>query len=193
MMHLASKYKGILIIVGLIFLFLTLRLTVLFSYLESLYDQEEFYLGTIAREVIQGPIISLWDYLDYKVEYVSGGVLTAGVMAVPFFLLFGQTYISLKLVGLLFALGTFLGWYIFLEKFFNRRAAIICALLFIFCMPFYIKMSLITKGQHPESNFFTILGLFVFYSIFFADKRRERLDDISKFYQQKEARFFLLG
>lgn len=147
--------------------FLTLRLAVLFSYMDKLYEEEELYRGTVAREIIRGPLIPLWEYLDYQVEYFPGGTLVVGMLAAPLFMLFGQTYISLKLVGLLFALGTFIAWFISLDKFFNRRAAIIASLLFIFCPPFYTKMSLITWGAHPEANFFTALSLLIFYRIFF--------------------------
>lgn len=147
--------------------FLIFRLAVLFTAIDELYEEEELYRGTIAREIIQGPLIPLWEYIDYQVEYFPGGTLVVGMLAVPFFMLFGQTYISLKLVGLLFALGTVIVWFIFLDKFFNRRSAIIASLLFIFCPPFYTKMSLITWGAHPEANFFTALSLFIFCRIFF--------------------------
>lgn len=157
-------YPALLI---LVLVFLTLRLAVLFSYLDKLYEEEELYRGTVAREIIRGPLIPLWEYLDYQVEYFPGGTLVVGILAAPFFMLFGQTYISLKLVGLLFALGTFIVWFLFLDKFFNRRAAIISSLFFIFCPPFYTKMSLITWGAHPEANLFTVLSLFIFYRIFF--------------------------
>lgn len=87
------------ILVVLIFTFLILRFLVLFSYPNGLYATEEFYSGTLAREIIQGSLIPVWNYLDYKTEYFSGGVLTVGILTVPFFLLFGSTYIALKLVG----------------------------------------------------------------------------------------------
>ena len=73
-------------------------------------------------------------------------------------------------MGLLFALGTFLVWFFFLDRFFSRRTALIAAWLFIFCMPFYTKMSLITWGAHPEANFFSALSIFIFYRIFFSKK-----------------------
>lgn len=159
------RRRYLILLLGLFFLIF--RLAVLFTALDELYEEEELYRGTIAREIVQGPLIPLWEYLDYQVEYFPGGTLVVGMLAVPFFMLFGQTYISLKLVGLLFALGTFIVWFLFLDKFFNRRAAVIASLLFIFCPPFYTKMSLITWGAHPEANFFTALSLFIFYRIFF--------------------------
>src|SRR3989338_10372298 len=98
MIYKTFKDKNVLIISGLTILFLILRLAVLFSSLDKIYESEELYSGTIAREIIQGPLIPLWEYLDYKVEYFPGGTLVVGILAVPFFLLFGQTYIALKLV-----------------------------------------------------------------------------------------------
>ena len=178
------------LLAGLALAFLALRLAVLFSSLDELYEEEELYRGTVAKEIIQGPLISLWEYLDYRVEYFPGGTLVVGILAVPFFLLFGQTYIALKLVGLSFALGAFILWCLFLERFFNRRAAVLSALLFIFCVPFYAKTSLITWGAHPESNFFTILGLFIFYAIFFIEDSGW---DIRSIYQRNSRNFFFLG
>ncbi len=178
----SNKFKkNAVILSGLIGLFLIFRLAVLLSYSNRLYELEELYRGTIAKEVIHGPLMPLWEYLDFKVEYFPGGTLVVGILAVPFFLLFGPTYVSLKLVGLLFALGTFVLWYLFLDKFFSRRIAIITALLFIFCMPFYTMTSLITWGAHPEANFFTILSLFIFYDIFFRPQK------------EKILKFFVLG
>ncbi len=158
----------------LIILFLIIRLAVLFTALDKLYEPEELYRGTIAREIIHGPLIPLWDYLDYKVEYFPGGTLVVGILAVPFFFLFGQTYIALKLVGLSFSLFTFVCWFLFLDRFFSRRAAVLSALLFIFPMPFYTKSSLVTWGSHPEANLFAILGLYVFYVIFLNNQGQDR-------------------
>ena len=178
------------LLAGLALAFLALRLAVLFSSLDELYEEEELYRGTVAKEIIQGPLIPLWEYLDYQVEYFPGGTLVVGILAVPFFLFFGQTYIALKLVGLSFALGAFILWYLFLERFFNRRTAVFSALLFIFCVPFYTKTSLITWGAHPEANFFTILSLFIFYVIFFSEDAGL---DIRRIYQNNGKNFLLLG
>lgn len=169
-----NKRKGLIILSFLIGLFLVFRLLVLLTYSNRLYEPEELYRGTIAREIIHGPLISPWEYLDFKVEYFPGGTLVVGILAVPFFLLFGETYFSLKLVGLMFSLGTFALWYLFLDKFFSRRIAVITALIFIFCVPFYTMSSLITWGAHPEASFFTILSIFIFYNIFFGAQEEKK-------------------
>jgi len=168
-----DKRRGKIILFFLIGLFLVFRLLVLLTYSNRLYEPEELYRGTIAREIIHGPLIPLWEYLDFKVEYFPGGTLVVGILAVPFFWLFGETYFSLKLVALLFALGTFVLWYLFLDKFFSRRIAVVTALIFIFCVPFYTMSSLITWGAHPEASFFTILSIFIFYHIFFGGQKEK--------------------
>lgn len=170
-----NKRKGIVILFSLVCLFLVFRLLVLFTYSNRLYELEELYRGTVAREIIHGPLIPLWEYLDFKVEYFPGGTLVVGILAAPFFLLFGETYFSLKLVGLLFALGTFILWYLFLDKFFSRRAAVITALMFIFCAPFYTMSSLVAWGAHPEASFFTILSIYLFYNIFFVQGKKKAM------------------
>lgn len=150
----------------LVLALLLFRLAVLLTTCDWLYEPEELYRGTIAHEIASGRLIlPLWEYLDYKVEYFPGGTLVVGALAAPLFLLFGHTYVSLKLVGLLFAVGTFATWFVFLRSFFNLRSAVISCLLFIFCVPLYTKTSLITWGAHPEANLFTILALFLFFSI----------------------------
>jgi hypothetical protein len=187
-----SRKNNIFMFLSLISLFIVIRLAVLFSYTDRLYETEELYHGTITHEIITGSVMPLWEYLDYKVEYFPGGSLTAGILAVPFFLILGHTYVALKLVGLTFALGTFILWFIFLKEFFNKKIAIIAGLLFIFCMPFYTKTSLITWGSHPEANFFTILSFFIFYRIFF-DKSGPVEKEISGLYRHKGMHFFYLG
>jgi hypothetical protein len=163
--------KPLLLIAALSCLFLALRFCVLLSSLNRLYETEELYRGTVAREMMSAkPLIPLLDYLDYKVEYFPGGTLVVGLLAVPFFVLFGQTYVALKLVGLLFSLAAFVMWFFFVKRYFGSKASLLTALIFIFCAPFYTKTSLLTWGAHPEANFLTAAALFALYRIVYDGK-----------------------
>ena len=51
-MKISDKRKGLIILFFLIGLFLFFRLLVLFTYSNRLYELEELYRGTIAREII---------------------------------------------------------------------------------------------------------------------------------------------
>ncbi|MBU1912657.1 MAG: glycosyltransferase family 39 protein [Candidatus Omnitrophica bacterium] len=90
-----------------------------------------------------------------------------GILALPFFLLFGETLISLKLVGLLIGTSLFILWYLFLDRFFSRRVAIWTSLLFILMPPFWIKISISSYGGQDQIGLFTMLAILIFYQIFF--------------------------
>lgn len=161
------KYKYITLAI-LIMLFVILRLLILFTSIDVVYFFEEFYKGTIAKDLIEGLKMP---FFDYQSDTFDGGSLLIGLLAVPFFVLFGQNLISLKLVAVCFYLGTMVLWYLFSDKFFNRKVAILTSLFFIFSPQLLTRFSLISMGYHSESIFFTIAEIFIFYQIFFNHKR----------------------
>ena len=71
---------------GLLLLYLTVRLVILFSAIDKVHLDEELYRGNIAKEVISGPVLP---FLDYQRSEYEGGTLVMGLLAVPFFLIFG--------------------------------------------------------------------------------------------------------
>ncbi len=151
-------------LVGLTLLYVSVRLLVLFCAIDKAHIDEELYRGNIAKELISGPILPLFDY--QRSEY-EGGSLVNGVLAVPFFLLFGETLRSLKLVGLLIGTGVFIIWYLFLDRFFNKKVAVWTSLLFILLPPWWIKFGILSCGSQEQVNLFTISAVFIFYQIFF--------------------------
>lgn len=157
-----NKYKILIILVSLL---LFHRLSILFLSIDAIFQPEELYRGMISKELITGSTFSLLDY------QCTGGYLVAGMLGVPFFLLFGDNLISLKLVALLFSLGTMSITYLFLTKHFNHRVAIITSLLFILSPLTFTKISLVTFGSHVETNFFIMVVCFIFYEIFFSRKQ----------------------
>jgi len=157
--------KGILIF-SLSLLFILSRLIPLFLNFEPFIMEEERYNGTIALEVLNGLKMPLF---YYQHQPYAPGAMVVGLLSTPFFLIFGSSYISLKITALILSFGGFILWYIFLDKFFNSRIAIIASLLFIITPPNNLKFSLLSLGNHYEINFFTIASLFLFYNIFFSD------------------------
>ena len=71
---------------GLVLLYVFTRLLVLFCAIDKVTLDEELYRGNIAKELISGPA---FPFLDYQRSEYEGGSLVNGVLAVPFFLLFG--------------------------------------------------------------------------------------------------------
>jgi hypothetical protein len=161
-----GKYRVLII---LVMFFLMVRLPILITSIDRIHFDEELYRGNIAKELISGPILPFFDY--QRSEY-EGGSLIMGILAVPFFILFGQTVFSLKLVALLFSVLTFIVWYVFLNKFFNRGVAILTGLLWILSPPIYTKWGLCSLGAYYELNFFIILAIYIFYQIFFIQDKK---------------------
>ena len=161
---LKNKY---FVLVFLSVFLLLVRLPVLCTSISTLYHESELYTGTIAKQLIEGRILPIFDYQAY---HNRGGSLVVGILTIPFFLLFGQSYFSLKLLALSFSLATFVLWYLFLARFFNKRVALLAGLFFILSPPFYTKFTLMNYGKHTESNLFTIMAIFIFFTLFFKNE-----------------------
>jgi len=169
-MNSEDKKKRIIFLVGIIFLFSFLRLSVLLTNIDQIFAYEERTNGCIAKDIISREVkMPLFDYQAYP---HSGGTLVAGILTTPLFMFLGPSLISLKVLPFLFSLGTLLLWYFFLIKYADKEAAIIFSLLFTLSSPFYTKISLIAWGNHCESNFFAVLSIYIFFNIFFKEGKR---------------------
>ena len=153
----------------LILSFLVLRLGILLTSVESVIWYEEEYRGTIAKELIEGLKVPLW---DYQADHYDGGSLWIGVLAVPFFLLLGPNLFALKLVAVLFSLATLILTYFFFKRFFDRKTALWVLTLLIFSPPVVTGLSLVAIGSHPESSFFSIAMLFSLYQFLYGKKNK---------------------
>jgi len=140
--------------------------------------EDELYNGTITREIIKGLKMPLF---DYQSEPYAGGTLITGIMAVPFFILFGSSYFSLKLVAFTLSLGSLIICFILLNRHFSLRVACVASLLFIFSPPLFAEASLITMGNHCESIFFSLLTILIFFEIFF-HKEEDPFDNKKRLY-----------
>lgn len=147
--------------------FLLLRLLTLLTAVEWVSDWEELYRGTIAKELIEGLKMPLW---DYQADVYSGGSLVVGLLAAPLFKILGPSLFALKLVPLFFAAAALSLLFYFFLRFFGFRAAVFAALFLIFCPPDFAQFSLVAMGYHSESVFFSVLILFLFYRLWYGSK-----------------------
>ncbi len=154
----------------LVLAFLIIRLFILFTSISLIVGPEERVRGSIAMSLIKGLKMPLF---EYQCDTYGGGSIIAGILAIPFFLLFGPSIASLKLVGLSFSTATLILWYFFCNKFFNRRLATIMSLLFIFSPIRLTRYSLATGGCHLETVFFNILVILIFFQIFFNGEKHK--------------------
>lgn len=158
---------------GLILLFLTVKLTMLlfggfFRYKGMYY---ELLSGMIANGIIENRIFSpvYWSNSFY------GGPIIAGFMAVPFFILFGKTLFSLRMASLIFSLSGFVMTYAILKEFFNKNTAVITGILYTFPPILFFAISSMNYGQHADVIIFNMTVLYLFYKIFFKNKKGKHL------------------
>lgn len=154
-------------------------------------DYEELFRGMIAKDILlrSGPLIAT--KLDaaalshYQYTPHEGGSLVNGILTIPFFLLFGDNLISLKLVSFSFSLMSFICIFLFLRIFFSLRVSILSSILFLFAPTSFVIRSLINYGNHTEIILFVFLAMHIFFRIFFTDNS---FKSKKRFY-----RFFLFG
>jgi len=161
------KNKTLLI---LVIAFLISRLIIL-STSPYLFDYEESRSGLIAKELLTGPKLPLFEYQSLLGPH-QGSIIIEGILIVPYFLLFGEYGTSLKLLWLSFYLISFIVLFLSLQKFFNKKVAIITALLFIFSPQFFTIKSLTESGSHMGQILLGGSIIYLFYNIFFNNKRK---------------------
>src|SRR3989304_8760569 len=149
-----------------IILFLLVRFSVCLKSPKPAYEDmlEEKYSGALAKDLISGRF-GIPPYEYHAHENTPGGKMIVNLLVtIPFFFL-GPSLLALKIIPILFALGSFIAWYKCLEIYLNRQAAFIFSLLFIFPPPYLTKISLMCWGNHFESSFLTALTALFFFSI----------------------------
>ena len=140
--------------------YLALRALVLWTNFDgvSLPNYELTTLGNLAKVLSEGwrgvPLIEHYDN--------CGGQIVGGVLGVPLYAVFGDSFLTLKLVPVLLGLcAMFLSWWI-LERCASRRAAIVGVFLFALTPPTLVKYSMIACGNHFENLFFQLAAWALF-------------------------------
>lgn len=153
--------------------FLLFRLLILFSDIKLSNMYEERPMGFLAYNLINNKIE--FPFFFYRYAENHGGHLISAILAVPFFYIFGTSLISLKLLPLcFFSLGTLILWFLFLDTYFSRKAAVCFSCLYILSPPYFTFNNMISWASHIEVNLFTIGTIFLFYKILLRDDFKEK-------------------
>lgn len=130
----------------------------------AINNGELLYRGEIAKDIMDGLKSSVF---DYQYAGYNGGILLTGVLAVPFFLLFGDTIFSFSLLPMAIAIMTLVLIYLFMLRFFDRDSAALAGFLFAAGMPFsFIQRSMFAFGDHIEMVLFILLAVYILFKIF---------------------------
>ena len=95
------------------------------------YYNEEAKIGSIGHDLVFENELKLpfWCYLDSP---HAGGSLFSGLAAVPFYLVFGDKYLSLKIAALTFSLLALIIWYKVLTLEIRNRKFLFIPFLILF-------------------------------------------------------------
>jgi len=151
--------------------FCLLKITQLLTATESFIAYEETTNGCLANDILSGKL--LMGIFNYQAYPHSGGTLIYGLIAVPFFALFGKSIISLKLIPLIFSLITLALWFKIIEKYFDSLMALIFSGFYIFSSDLLCRGELIAWANHCESNLFTISTVWLTASLLEKDEHRK--------------------
>jgi len=133
------------------------------------FKPEELDNGTVAIDVLEGRILPL---IDYQHAPYFGGSLVVGVLAVPFFALFGPTLVALKLTTLVWNALLVAFTFLILDRYVSWRAAWFGGLLAALPPPGYATMSVIAWGSHLELNGLALAILWLYLVAYEGERPR---------------------
>jgi len=169
--NIGGKIKNKYFILGLlIILNLSLKVFILFNS-NQLADPalDKCFLVNFAKDLLSNEEGLSLKYYFLPHDIVPGFI--SGTLLVISFFVFGISTFSLKIIPILTSTAIVSLVYIFMNKFFNKRAAIITSLLFIFAPFAYTIRTFINYGDYKVSILLTFLIMYIFFNIFYNNKK----------------------
>jgi 4-amino-4-deoxy-L-arabinose transferase-like glycosyltransferase len=153
---------------ALLGIFLVTRLAWLAWNPQSVAYFEETHRWMVAHEWLHGAALPL---LDYQADHYQGGSLVMALLTVPYFALFGESLLVLKLAAVTVSVGVLACLYVIGRKFFGRGVAVLAAVGYVAGPPLVAYEGLVVMGSHTESVLFSLLGILVFLHILYGARR----------------------
>jgi len=141
----------------LLLLFLILRVC-LILHSSHVYSAEELKQVSLAIDVLRGKLsIPFWCYLDSP---HSGGSIFVSLILIPFFIILGKSYFTIKIVALVFSAVISIFVFLLLKDHYKDNEILFpLTVFFIFSTPHYLQKNIFITGNTIELLF--ILFLFV--------------------------------
>lgn len=158
-----NKDKKYLILVLLVLLNLSLKITILFNS-DQLQDPQlnECDIVNFSKDILLNenklPIIYYFNPPDLIALMISGTFLIIS------FSIFGLSNLSMKLIPILTSTAIVVLAYLFLYRHFNKKMAVITSLLFIFAPYAYTIRTFILTEEYNGSILLTFLIMHIFYN-----------------------------
>ena len=157
------------LIIILTVLFIISRLLFLF-YSPYIHNPEEVKTSSLGYDIVfnRGLRVPMWGYLDSP---HSGGHLLAQIEIIPFYLIFGNTLLALKMAAIFNSLIVFLLCLNLLKKYFSEVVIIIFSIFFILGTPHFLQKSVMILGNSMVFVLFIMLAMTLITKIFIDNDR----------------------
>ncbi|MFG0318870.1 MAG: ArnT family glycosyltransferase [Planctomycetota bacterium JB042] len=166
----AGAGPALVTLLALVAALLALRLAILFLAFDTLFTPgyELFPMGVLGNEIRLGlPSLPVLEFHDTH----SGGQMLSSALTAVAFALFGTSYLALKLVPVLFAVGTLVVLFWFVWRRFGLGAATFSGLALVLGPASYVDYSTSNYGNHSEVLFFVALSLFPLHAYLIEGRR----------------------
>ncbi len=133
------------------------------------FNEEENRSSALSVDLVKGHLrLPFFCYMDTP---HGGGRVFVSLFTLPFYLIFGNTYLSLKLTALTLSLMSFILIVKLLYKIYGVNILIPLGLLFSLSTPHYIQKSVLLVGNCSAFIFFLTIVIYIFYRIFIEGRR----------------------
>ncbi len=155
-----SHLPFILVLAG----FIALRLVLILANIDALHelDRAEVKHFSLSRDLTAHDMKGHW--LDP--QGLHGGYTLNIILYWILARLLGEGYLTLKCVALLFSAATLWTWMALLRRFIGPASALLFAALFSLPSAAMIAWTSTVWGSHPESCFFSVLAVYLFFRFF---------------------------
>jgi len=149
----------------LIALFLSSRVLFLFTNIACI-TFEEGITAILSKHIAENKqTTSIFEYSP--ASPFAGGIVFSAYLTVPLLLLFGYSPYVLKIVPILYSLFILIVMFLFLEKYFGLKVALLSSIFFIFSPLQVTYWNLFYNSNHFEGALFTMLLMVIFFNLFF--------------------------
>lgn len=141
--------------------FFIVRGWVILSAFEEAIINDELHAGVLTFQLFKAQLLPLYESWHVGI----GGPAIYQILAVPFYLVFGDGLLSIKIMALLIGSAMLVLLFKIVLYCADKDTALWTALFFIFAPPSYIRFSIFSIGDYFISSFFTLLAAYLFSKI----------------------------
>lgn len=128
----------------------------------SIFSFDEYEIGTVAKELLDGLKMPYW---KYQIDAYSGESLFLAPFLLLLFQVLGPSLLALKLLPVLFSFLTFCASWGVIKRFWGIPSAVWSALFLIFPPIYFLELNFLAMSGHTEILLLMAVGMGLFFSL----------------------------